>query len=221
MLLITEYLDNTTRPVIEEAADGRKNLYLEGIFAQAEQKNRNGRIYPLSILLREVTSYNENFVKTNRALGELNHPQSPQINPREACHRIVELRQNGNDFYGKALVLNTPTGNIVRGLVEGGTQMGVSTRGLGTVKTNTRGINEIQSDFRLVCVDVVSDPSAPDAFVNGIMEGHEWVMAGDRIVEQHVEKIRKQVMRLPAKAIHERKLRAFEEYMDLVAAVEK
>jgi len=208
MLLITEYLEDTTQVTIEESSDGKKNLFLEGIFMQAEQKNRNGRIYPQSILEAQVNKYVETHVKTNRALGELNHPQSPQVNPKDASHRITSLKTEGNNFVGKALVLNTPNGNIVRGLLEGGTAMGVSSRGLGTVKSNKSGINEVQKDFRLVCVDVVADPSAPDAFVNGIMEGHEWVWNSGK-AEKQIEKAKKLIMHAPARRIQEAKLEAF------------
>ncbi len=208
MFLITEYLDNTTKAIIEES-NGKKNLYIEGIFMQAEQKNRNGRIYPQSILENQVNRYKSDFVQTNRALGELNHPQSPQVNPERASHRITELRTEGSNFIGKALVLDTPMGNIVRGLIEGGTSMGVSSRGLGSVKANRSGINEVQSDFRLVCVDVVSDPSATEAFVNGIMEGHSWVYESGILKEKELEVIRKQVLRTPQRGLEEAKLAAF------------
>ncbi|RMG37906.1 MAG: hypothetical protein D6732_05845, partial [Methanobacteriota archaeon] len=134
MLLIAEYLEDTTKPVIEEAENGQKNLYIEGIFMQSEIVNRNKRIYPKAVLDREVKRFIEERVKTRRALGELNHPPRPFVDPSEASHRIVELREDGNNYYGKALILNTPKGQIVRGLIEGGTQIGVSSRGLGTVK---------------------------------------------------------------------------------------
>lgn len=211
MFLITEYLDDTTQIVIEEGANGKKNLFIEGIYMQAEQKNRNGRIYPIDILNAQVDRYNRDYVATNRALGELNHPQSPQVNPERASHRIVNLRREGNNFLGKALVLNTPMGNIVRGLIEGGTQIGVSSRGLGSVKANRAGVNEVQGDFRLVCVDVVADPSAPDAFVNGIMEGHAWVWDNGILKEQNIEKVRKQIMMTPTRRLEEAKLNAFTE----------
>jgi len=214
MLLITEYLEDTTRAYIEEGKNGSKDLYLQGIFMQAEQRNRNGRIYPRSILEAQVNRYVTEYVRTNRALGELNHPQSPVVNPERASHRIVELTSEGNNFVGKALVLNTPMGNLVRGLIEGGTQMGVSSRGLGTVRQNSRGVNEVQSDFRLVCVDVVSDPSAPDAFVNGIMEGHEWVWDNGKLIEQEAEKIYKLIKRTPKARLEETQLAAFQDFVN-------
>ena len=213
MQLITEYLDNTTQVLIEEGKDGKKDLFIEGVFMQAEQKNRNGRIYPQSILESQVQKYVSEYVKTNRAIGELNHPQSPTVNPERASHLITNLRTEGANFVGKAKILDTPMGNIVRGLVEGGVQMGVSSRGLGTVKANNRGINEVQSDFKLVCVDVVADPSAPDAFVNGIMEGHNWVWENGILREEDVAKVYKQVLRTPKGALDEVKLSAFAELL--------
>jgi len=210
MLLITEQLLGTTNTTIEEDTTGKKNLYIEGIFMQAEQKNRNGRIYPKSILEAQVHRYNESHVKTSRALGELNHPKSPSVNPENASHRITELHTKGDNFVGKALILNTPKGNIVRGLLEGGTSIGVSSRGLGSVKTNKQGINEVQNDFRLITVDIVADPSAPDAFVNGIMEGKEWVWEGGH-AEQKIEAIRKKIIRTPARRLEEAKIKAFGE----------
>lgn len=211
MLLITEFLEDTTKCLVEQADDGSKKLYIEGVFMQANRKNRNGRIYPKDVLAEQVRQYNENFVRTNRALGELNHPQSPVVNPERASHRIVALKESGNDFYGKALVLNTPMGNIVRGLIEGGTQIGVSSRGLGTLKANKDGINEVQSDFKLICVDVVADPSAPDAFVNGIMEGREWVWENGAIREEDVARAKKRILYVSKRALEEEKLRVFKQ----------
>jgi len=216
MLLITEYLEDTTS-VIQEEKNGKKNLYIEGIFMQAEQKNRNGRIYPRSILESEVNRYVNEYVKTNRALGELNHPQSPVVDPERASHRITELRSEGNNFIGKALVLDTPMGNIVRGLIEGGTRMGVSSRGLGTLKARKDGVNEVQKDYRFICVDVVSDPSAPDAFVNGIMEGHNWIYDNGRLVEQQAEKVYKLIKKTPKAKLAEVQAKAFEEFINSLA----
>jgi len=209
MKLITEYLDNTTEIHVIEEANGKKNLYIEGIFMQADRRNGNGRIYPTSVLASQVNEYNSKYVVTKRAIGELNHPPTPSVNPERASHLITELRQEGSDFIGKARVLDTPMGNIVRGLIEGGVQLGVSSRGLGSVKKNSRGIDEVQSDFKLLCVDVVSDPSAPDAFVNGIMEGHEWVMAGGSIVERNIEEAKKKIMKTPRRRLEEAKLEVF------------
>lgn len=179
MKLITETTFEVD--VLEEATSGNKDLYITGPFAQAEKKNRNGRIYPLSILEREINRYDREMIKTGRALGELEHPQSTEIDPRKASHRIVEMKKVGNDFIGKALVLDTTDGNIVRGLIKGGTNIGVSTRGVGSV-TNRGGINEVNEDFRMLAVDVVMNPSGPDCFVNGIMEGVEYILEDNKIV---------------------------------------
>ncbi len=169
MKLICELTQDIT--ITEAVSDsGKKELFIEGVFAQAEVTNRNGRRYPISILEREINKYNQEFVKTGRAIGELNHPDSPQINPDRVSHLITELRKDGNDFIGKAKILNTDTGRNVKGLLEGGVKLGVSTRGLGTLKANKDGINEVQKDFQLSTVDIVTNPSAPDSFVNGIME---------------------------------------------------
>lgn len=179
MKLIAEvnFSDVQTTSRIDEAT-GQKQWFIEGVFAQAEKKNRNGRTYPRSVLEREVNRYIKEYVKTNRALGELNHPDYPKPDPAMASHRITEMWQEGNNFMGKAIVLNTPRGQILRGLLEGGTQMGVSTRGAGTIKEAV-----VQDDFKLFCVDSVSDPSAIDAWVNGILEGKEWCWQDDKLVE--------------------------------------
>ena len=183
MKLITETQFNKIEVLNETNEAGQRVLYIEGIFAQAEKKNRNGRIYPESVLDREVEKYIKEKVATNRALGELEHPKSPTINIDRASHRIVEMRKHGADYYGKARVLDTPTGNILRGVVEGGTTIGVSTRGMGTVskKGGTMMINE---DFNLVTVDAVTDPSGIDCFVNGIMESVEWQLDENGVYRQ-------------------------------------
>lgn len=212
MFLIAEYLEDTTKPIIEEAENGQKKLYIEGVFLQAEIVNRNKRIYPKSVLDREVNKYIEERVKPRRALGELNHPPRPHVDPAEASHRIVELRENGNDYIGKALILNTPKGQIVKGLIEGGTQIGVSSRGLGTVKKRKDGISEVNSDYSLRTIDIVSDPSAPNAFVNGIMEMEEWAVMGAG--EEKAEKIRKFIRKTPRRRLEEAILESFKSLFD-------
>lgn len=212
MKLITEYLDNTTELTVEESENGKKNLYIEGIFMQAAKKNRNGRIYPTPVLEGAVNKYITEAVETNSAIGELNHPKSPIPDPDNASHRIVELRKEGDDFYGKALILNTPQGQKVRGLLEGGVRLGVSSRGLGTVKA-VNGVNEVQSDFQLKTVDIVHNPSAPDAFVNGIMEGVEFATNGSIIDEEDVAKIEDVIKNTPAKDLAEVKIQLFKEAM--------
>jgi len=215
MKLITEYLDNTTEFTVEEAANGQKKLYIEGIFMQSAKKNRNGRIYPTPVLEAAVNKYIEEEVVTNGAIGELNHPKSPIPDPNNASHRIVELRKEGNDWYGKALVLNTPQGQKVRGLIEGEVRLGVSSRGLGTVK-EVNGVNEVQNDYQLKTVDIVHNPSAPDAFVNGIMEGVEWAANGAIIDEEEVERVRNAIKSAKAKDLPALKVKLFKEAMERI-----
>ena len=190
MKLITETLfsDFSVDRVLDEAT-GKKNLFIEGIFMQAEVKNRNGRIYPRPVLAKEVNRYIREYVDKGRAIGELNHPPSPSPNPERASHLITSLQESGNDFIGRAKVLNTPMGNIVTGLVDGGVQLGVSSRGLGSLK-ESNGVKVVQSDFYLSCVDIVGDPSAPSAFVNGLYEGAEWIYQDGKLV-QTAEEIKK------------------------------
>jgi hypothetical protein len=171
--LITEQNFQNLEYLSENTSEG-KRMYIEGIFIQAEKKNRNGRIYESKILKPVVDRYITEQVNTGRAGGELNHPQSASLNPERISHRTIKMEWKNNDVYGKALVLNTPTGNIVKGLLEGGFKLGVSSRGMGSLQEKN-GIQYVQSDYSLVCVDCVSDPSAPDAFVNGILEGIEFV----------------------------------------------
>ena len=173
MKLITEVFHNIK--CIEEAKEDKKELYIEGIFMQSDVANKNGRIYPSKVLDKEVDRYVNEYIKTKRSLGELNHPDGPIIDPAKASHLITSLRKEGTNYYGKAKVLNTPMGNVVKGLLEGGVQLGVSSRGMGSLKPIRDGRNEVQDDYVLSTVDIVSDPSAPKAFVNGIMEGVDWV----------------------------------------------
>jgi hypothetical protein len=168
--------DQDIELVVESLDDGKKNLYIEGIFLESERKNRNGRIYPKQLLEREVNKYRTNYVDTRRALGELEHPQSATVNPDRASHRIVSLTEDGNNFIGKALLLDTPCGNIVRGIVEGGSVVGVSSRALGSLTTKN-GVKMVNEDLELKCVDIVLNPSAIDAFVEMVMENEIWVPA--------------------------------------------
>lgn len=190
MKLITETTFNDISTVLRvDEATGTKDVFIEGIFAQAELKNRNQRVYPVSVLEREVQKYINEQVVTGRAMGELNHPNYPKPDPAKASHRIVEMQQQGNNFYGKALVLNTRQGQHVKALLEGGCQLGVSTRGLGTVSEG--GV--VNDDFMLNTVDIVSDPSGIDCWVNGVYEGAEWVYQGGALVEQVVEQFKADV----------------------------
>ena len=169
MLLITEHTENNIQTIAEDAGNGKKNYFIRGIFMESEQVNKNGRIYPSSIMEREVARYNDTYVKSNRSLGELGHPEGPSLNLDRVSHIIKEMKMDGNVVYGKAKILDTPYGNIVKNLIDEGVRLGVSSRGMGSLK-QVNGVNEVQSDFNLATVDIVADPSAPNAFVNGIMD---------------------------------------------------
>ena len=186
MLLITEVNDNIN--LVTEEVNGEKQYHIDGIFMQAEQKNRNGRVYPQKTLMNEVQRYNNEYVKTNRAMGELGHPDGPQLNLERVSHLIKELRVDGNDIYGKAKILDTPYGKIVKDLIKEGVKIGVSSRGMGSLK-QVNGVNEVQEDFSLSAVDIVADPSAPDAYVQGIMEGKEWVWDNGLLKEVELQGI--------------------------------
>ena len=188
MKLIAEYTNEGLGYSITEGKNGKKETYIEGIFMQAEGKNRNGRVYTREVLTAAVDRYNNEQVMTGRAVGELNHPEGPSINLDKVSHRITELKWDGNNVIGKALILDTPMGQIVKGLVEGGVQLGVSSRGMGSIEMKN-GVNYVKDDFHLSTVDIVQDPSAPNAFVNGIMEGVDWTMdnTGHYIVSEQIE----------------------------------
>ena len=175
MKLITEYTQNQLSYSIEEGKNGQKSTFLEGVFMQAENKNKNGRIYTREVLTKAVDKFVNEQVITGRAVGELNHPDGPSINLDKVSHRITELKWDGNNVMGKALILDTPMGQIVKGLVEGGVQLGVSSRGMGSLAMKN-GVNYVADDFMLNTVDIVQDPSAPNAYVNGIMEGVSYEM---------------------------------------------
>jgi hypothetical protein len=189
MKLIAEYIEEGLGYSITEGKNGKKQVYIEGIFMQAEGTNRNGRVYTREVLTSAVDRYVNEQVKTGRAVGELNHPDGPSINLDKVSHRITELKWDGNNVVGKALILDTPMGQIVKGLVEGGVQLGVSSRGMGSLEMKN-GVNYVKDDFHLATVDIVQDPSAPNAFVNGIMEGVDWQMgnSGHFEVSEQIEK---------------------------------
>jgi len=184
MLLITEVNDNIN--LITEGSEKDKQYHIEGVFMEAEKKNRNGRRYPKAILEKEVARYNKEFVESNRAMGELGHPDGPTVNLERVSHIIKELKQDGNNITGKAKILDTPYGKIVKNLIDEGVKIGVSSRGMGSLK-NVNGVNEVQKDFMLAAVDIVADPSAPNAFVEGIMEGKEWVWNNGVLQPRHIE----------------------------------
>lgn len=211
MKLITE--TTFTVDTLVEEKSGKKDLYIEGIFMQAEIPNRNKRIYPMGILEPEVNRYIKEFVDEGRAIGELNHPQSPVVDPSKASHLITRLERRGNDFVGRAKILNTPIGNTVKGLMEGGVKLGVSSRGMGSVKEGKDGINEVQNDFKLSTVDIVHDPSAPQAFVNGIMEGVEWIYENGVLTARDISAYRKNIEKTSRKNREAAKLEAFRHFL--------
>ena len=174
MKLIREEIESVD--FIVEEKNGKKSMFIEGIFLQGDLKNRNGRMYPMETLRREVQRYNESNIQTGRALGELGHPDGPTVNLDRVSHKIVSLKENGSNFIGKAKILNTPMGNIAKNLIDEGVKLGVSSRGIGSLRPTREGVNIVGDDFMLsTAADIVADPSAPDAFVNGIMEGVEWI----------------------------------------------
>lgn len=196
MNLISEYRDDSVEVITEAKEDGKKNYFIEGIFMQGDLKNRNGRIYPSATLESEMNRYQKEFIDTKRALGELGHPDGPQINGDRVSHLITDMRREGNDFYGKAKILSTPMGEIVKSLLDEGVKIGVSTRGLGSVKAGKNGVMEVQKDFHLSTVDIVTDPSAPNAFVNGIMENVEYyydIASGNWRAQEVIENIQEEV----------------------------
>jgi len=211
MKLITENIEDIQ--VLTEEKDGKKNYYIEGIFLQGDLTNRNGRNYPVNILEREVTKYNENFVGTGRALGELGHPDGPTINLDRVSHKILSLSREGNNFVGKAKLLETPMGKIAKSLLDDGVKLGVSSRGLGSM-TEKDGVNYVGEDFMLAtAADIVADPSAPDAFVEGIMEGKEWVWDSGLLKEVELNKIKKTIDESTQYNLQERKVKAFAAFL--------
>lgn len=215
MKLITELTEDVT-VVTEAREDGKKNMYIEGIFLQGGIKNRNGRMYPVETLAKEVERYNESYVKSGRALGELGHPDGPQINLDRVSHVITNLRQEGQNWIGKAKLTDTPMGNTAKGLIESGVRLGVSSRGMGSLRLNKEGINEVQDDFHLAtAADIVADPSAPDAFVNGIMEGVEWIWENSMLVAHKSKMQIESAVR--SREFEERKLQIFENFLNEIS----
>lgn len=221
MKLITERIDEVNY-ITEAKEDGTKKFYIEGVFLQSAIKNRNGRIYPEEVMDKEVARYIKESVQNNTALGELNHPNGPQINLDRVSHRIMSLNKEGKNYIGKAVIADTPMGNIAKGIMECGGKLGVSSRGMGTVKPNKSGINEVQGDFRLAtAADIVADPSAPDAWVNGIMEGVEFfwdenangykVMDANEWAKQQINEAVK------TKKLGEQKVQLFANYLNKLA----
>lgn len=211
MKLITEL--NESVQYITEEKDGKKTLYIEGPFLVTERQNRNGRIYKEETMRKEVQRYHEQYISKNRAFGELGHPDTPSINLDRVSHLIVGLRQEGNDWIGKAKILDTPMGNIARSLIEGGAQLGVSSRGMGSLKT-INGVNVVQDDFYLAtAADIVADPSAPGAFVQGIMEGKEWMLVDGVWTEMQYDQAKSAIRRASPAEIEKVSLQIFENFL--------
>ena len=213
MKLIREEIESVD--FIVEERNGKKSLYIEGVFLQGNIKNRNGRMYPMETLRREVQRYSENHVVAGRALGELGHPDGPTVNLDRVSHKIVSLKESGSNFIGKAKILGTPMGKIASSLIGEGVKLGVSSRGIGSLKMTKEGVNIVGDDFMLAtAADIVADPSAPDAFVEGIMEGKEWVWDGGILREKYAEKTYRQINTLvDQKQLDEKKLSLFNDFL--------
>jgi hypothetical protein len=212
MKLIRESIENV-KYLTEESEDGKKKLYIEGTFLVGDRVNRNNRMYKMDTLRNEVARYTEDYINTNRALGELGHPDTPTLNLERVSHKIVSLSEDGNSFYGKALVLDTPYGQIAKNLIENGVSLGVSSRALGSVIQTKEGYNLVQDDLKLAtAADIVADPSAPGAFVQGIMENKEWVYINGHFVESDISYAKKQIQKASRKEIEEVALKLFENW---------
>jgi len=213
MKLIREEIESVE--FLVEQKNGKKSMYIEGVFLQGNIKNRNGRMYPMETLRREVSRYNENHIQSGRALGELGHPEGPTVNLDRVSHKIVSLKESGSNFIGKAKILNTPMGKIASSLIEEGVKLGVSSRGVGSLQQTKEGFAVVGEDFMLAtAADIVADPSAPDAFVSGIMEGKEWVWDGGILREKFATKTYKQINTLvDQKKLDEQKLNLFSDFL--------
>lgn len=216
MKLIKEVYEQNTI-IVEEKLGKGKEYFIEGVFLQAEVKNRNGRMYPESVMDKEVARYMENYVAKNRAYGELGHPDTPSINLDRVSHLIVDLRKEGTNYIGKAKVLDTPMGKIAKGLLDGGANLGVSSRALGSLKMNKEGVQIVQDDFMLsTAADIVADPSAPDAFVRGIMESVDWVFVDGRFEQRQIEQTKKIIQNTPSKRLSEASIQAFQNFLNSI-----
>ena len=214
MKLIREEIESVE--FLVEQRNGKKSMYIEGIFLQGDLQNRNGRMYPINVLRKEVSRYNENHIQKGRALGELGHPDGPTVNLDRVSHKIVSLKESGSNFIGKAKILGTPMGKIAASLVEEGVKLGVSSRGIGSLKPTREGVNVVSDDFMLsTAADIVADPSAPDAFVEGIMEGKEWVWDGGVLRERSAAKAYREINTLVTqKQLDEKKLDVFNNFLN-------
>ena len=216
MKLISEFTDQEIGySEITEEKNGKKKYVIEGIFAQADMKNRNGRVYPKPIMEKAIGDYTEKQVSKGRAVGELNHPEGPTVNLDKVSHKIESLKFEGNNVMGKATVLETPMGMIVQGLLDGGVQLGVSTRGMGSLMQQN-GAMVVKDDFMLNAIDIVQDPSAPSAFVNGVMEGVDWVWDNGILSAQTIEKMETEIKKAPRKDLYEVQVREFKNFLSLL-----
>jgi hypothetical protein len=216
MKLIKEIFEQNT-VIVEEKLGKGKEYFIEGVFLQSEVKNRNGRMYPESTMDREVKRYVENYVAKNRAYGELGHPDTPSINLDRVSHLITDLRKEGTNYIGKAKILDTPMGKIARGLLDGGANLGVSSRALGSLKMNKEGVQIVQDDFMLsTAADIVADPSAPDAFVRGIMESVDWVFVDGQFEQRQIEQTKKIIQSTPSKRLTEASIQAFQNFLNSI-----
>lgn len=212
MKLIREEIESVE--FIVEERNGKKSLYIEGVFLQGDIKNRNGRMYPMETLRREVARYNENHVQAGRALGELGHPDGPTVNLDRVSHKITSLRESGSNFIGKAKILNTPMGKIAESLISEGVKLGVSSRGVGSLRVSREGINVVGEDFMLAtAADIVADPSAPNAFVEGVMESKEWVMVDGKFVEKDLREAQAVIRAASSRNLEEAKLKVFMNFL--------
>ena len=213
MKLITEVYEQN-KIIVEEKLGKGKQYFIEGIFLQSELKNRNGRVYPEAVMDKEVQRYTEEYINKNRAYGELGHPDTPSINLDRVSHMITSLKKDGTNYIGRAKILDTPMGKIAKGLLDGGANLGVSSRALGSLKTNRDGIQVVQDDFMLsTAADIVADPSAPNAFVQGIMEGREWVFVDGKYVERHIEEAKKVIQKASSSQLNEMSIKAFQDFL--------
>ena len=214
MKLIREEIESVE--FLVEQKNGKKSMYIEGVFLQGDLQNRNGRMYPIAVLRKEVARYNENHIQSGRALGELGHPDGPTVNLDRVSHKIVSLKESGSNFIGKAKILGTPMGKIASSLIEEGVKLGVSSRGIGSLKPTREGVNVVSDDFMLsTAADIVADPSAPDAFVEGIMEGKEWVWDGGVLRERSAAKAYREINTLVTqKQLDEKKLDVFNNFLN-------
>lgn len=213
MKLIRE-VHETVNLITEASANGKKNYFIEGVFLQSELKNRNGRMYPEHIMDKEVNRYMMESVQKNRAYGELGHPSNPSINLDRVSHIITNLRKEGTNYVGRAKILETPMGNIARGLLDGGANLGVSSRALGTLAPNNEGVQIVQDDFMLsTAADIVADPSAPDAFVRGIMENKEWTFVDGKYVERHIEEAKANIRKTSSRNLDEAMMLEFAKFL--------